>query len=193
VEWDGELILSLFIRVTKPGRDLFVEANYLLLTPVRDSLRRLDSISARRAWKHAIEIALTSIPWVLAWPLMAFKWMEGIEKWRHRREIRKRIRDDATFDRGALSSIREEYSSAKYHRYFQKLDKEMYHKVLEKHILDTIVDFLEIHNVDTSDLKQRQQFILNSGVIVGGGGSVYNMGAMSVGAQSQAAAAGGKK
>ena len=58
------------------------------------------------------------------------------------------------------------------------------------------MEFLNERNIDTSDLRQRQQYIMNAGVIVSGGGSVINQGAMSVGEGSRAKAAfaaGGKK
>ena len=194
--WDGELILSLFIRVTKPGRDLFVETNYLLLTPLGKEFHALDKINPKRAWRRSLGMAATAVPMVVFWPLAALQLLEGFGLWLQRREIRAAIREDATFDRGAATSIREQFSSPNYERYFQKLDQEMYRKILEKHILDTIVDFLDAHRVDTSELKQRQQFIMNAGVMVSGGGSVFNMGAMSVGEGSRAAAvaqaAGGK-
>ena len=196
VAWDGELILSLFIRVTKPGRDLFVEANYFLLTPVRESFRKLDKINPHRIWKRVATTAFEALALTAVWPLSALQLLETVGKWRERREIRARIREDATFDRGAVSSIREMYASNEYHRYFQKLDKEMYYKVLDKHVLDAIVEFLNERNIDTSDLRQRQQYIMNAGVIVSGGGSVINQGAMSVGEGSRAKAAfaaGGKK
>ena len=196
VEWDGEMILSLFIRVTKPGRDLFVEANYFLLTPLRESFHKLDKINPRRVWKQGLTTAFEALALTVVWPLSALQILGAVEKWRERREIRARIQEDATFDRGAVSSIREMYASNQYQRYFQKLDKEMYYKVLDRHVLDAIVDFLNDRNIDTSDLKQKQQYIMNAGVIVSGGGSVINQGAMSVGEGSRAkaaVAAGGKK
>jgi hypothetical protein len=36
-------------------------------------------------------------------------------------------------------------------------------------ILDTIVDFLDSRNVDTSEIKERRTTILNNGVIMSGG------------------------
>jgi hypothetical protein len=45
----------------------------------------------------------------------------------------------------------------------------MYIKILERTILDAIIEFLDEHNIETSDIKQRQTTILNSGVIVHGG------------------------
>ena len=73
------------------------------------------------------------------------------------------------FDYGASTSIRELAASNLYSHYFQKLDKEMYLKLIERQILDSIINFLDAHNIDTSDLRARQDTILNNGVIVTGG------------------------
>jgi hypothetical protein len=79
------------------------------------------------------------------------------------------IREKSDFDYGAVASVRGEASALEYQRYFQKLDKEMYMKILERKILDGIIEFLDMRNIDTSDLKERQTTILNSGGIVSGG------------------------
>lgn len=86
-----------------------------------------------------------------------------------RRKEERRILEDPSFDYGATFSCRQWASPHQYRRYFQKLDKEMYFKVLEKNILDSILTFLEENNIDVSELKQRQAMILNNGVIVSGG------------------------
>lgn len=72
-----------------------------------------------------------------------------------------------------------------YRRYFQKLDKEMHLKILERQILDTIVRFLDARNIDTSDLKERQTTILNNGLVVSGSGSIQAE-SLAVGPQAQA-------
>jgi hypothetical protein len=89
------------------------------------------------------------------------------------------------FDYGAKISIRESATSTEYRRYFQKLDKEMNFKVIERRILDSIVEFLDSKNIDTSDLQNRQQWILNEGVIVSGGSIEAESVALGKGAMSQ--------
>lgn len=42
-------------------------------------------------------------------------------------------------------------------------------KAIERRILDTITEFLEARNIDTSDIKERRTTILNHGVIITGG------------------------
>jgi hypothetical protein len=69
-------------------------------------------------------------------------------------------------------SVREDVSSAQYHHYFQKLDKEMYMKIAEGQIIDAVVRFLDSRGIDTSDLKERRTTILNNRVIVSGSMSV---------------------
>jgi len=41
--------------------------------------------------------------------------------------------------------------------------------MLEQTILESIVSFLDIRHIDTSNLKERQTMILNSGILVQGG------------------------
>ncbi len=60
-------------------------------------------------------------------------------------------------------------SQSNYDDMFQKLDKEMYVKMLEKRILSAIMDFLAEKNIDISEFKEREQSILNNGVIMTGG------------------------
>ena len=49
------------------------------------------------------------------------------------------------------------------------LDKDQVHKTLQSVVITAIVDHLEAHGISTEDIKQRQEMILNSGVIVNGG------------------------
>lgn len=86
-----------------------------------------------------------------------------------RRQRRREIRHDPLYNYGALQSIRELGAANKWRVYFQKLDREMHSKVLQQQLLDVMVRFLDAHNVDTSQIKDRGSHILNNGVIVSGG------------------------
>ena len=65
--------------------------------------------------------------------------------------------------------MRELATEPRYSRYFQRLDKEMHVKIVERRVLDAIVSFLDEHGVDTSELKHRRETILNQGVMISGG------------------------
>jgi len=94
------------------------------------------------------------------------------EKWLEEKKLRNTVRKDRSFNYGAVTSLREDTSSGFYRRYFQKLDSELYKKVLERQIFDTIIRFLDARNIETADLKERQTTVLNSGVIVSGSGTI---------------------
>ncbi len=47
----------------------------------------------------------------------------------------------------------------------------MFSKVLNKRLVDTIIGFLDSRGVDTTDLRDRTNTILNNGIFVTGGGS----------------------
>lgn len=174
VDWSGELVLSIFLRVAKLSHNLFVEASYFLLTPVANQYRKVDSMPAsltlrRLAWMVVKTFFLSPFLMLFAPFLLLARLQNRLAIWSHNREERKQILDNPSYDYGADFSLREWASSNEYRRYFQKLDKEMYFKVLEKNILDSILTFLEERNVDVSEFKQRQTTILNNGVIVSGG------------------------
>lgn len=60
-------------------------------------------------------------------------------------------------------------SQEEYQRFFQKLDQEMYLKIIERRIVDSLSNFLASKNIDTSDFKDARSTILNHGIIVDGG------------------------
>jgi len=177
VDWSGELVLSIFLRLAKPGRNLFVETTFCLLAPVDAPYQKVDAMNPEPGildwlWTGISCAVVTVVSWLL-WPLwVAFKLLNLYGKWLIEVLSRKVIRRNPTFDRGAVSSVREDVASREYQRYFQKLDKEMYVKILEGQMIEVIVRFLDQKDIDTSDLKERRTTILNNGVIVSGTMSV---------------------
>jgi hypothetical protein len=82
---------------------------------------------------------------------------------------REKIERTPLFNYGTVTSLRQSLSSGQYGHYFQKMDGDLYNKLFEHEVLDSLVEFLDDHNVDTSELKERQTTILNNGVMVQGG------------------------
>ena len=174
MDWQGEIILSGFLRFLKLQQNLFTEVSFFLLTPIKEEYRNIDKTQPNLSWQNYLGLfkesfVKTLILFFAAIFLLTGTLFEPISDWRQKRNTRKMIRENPMFDYGAITSIRELASSTKYRHYFQKLDKEMLVKIVERQILDSIIDFLDEHNIDTSDLKSRQEAILNNGVIVTGG------------------------
>jgi hypothetical protein len=174
VDWSGELVLSIFFRFAKLRHNLFVEASYFLLTPIAENYRKVDSLGQSSTAKKIIGdllFAVIATPFLQIYSPLAVLGIiqEKLQEGSHRKAQETEILENPSFDYGASLSLRQRTSSDHYRRYFQKLDEDMYAKILEKTILDSIVTILEERNIDVSELKQRQTTILNNGVMVSGG------------------------
>lgn len=174
VGWSGELVLSIFIRFENIENSLYAEVIDFLLPPVQEKYHRVDNINPTLSLRRlsgilAKAIMQTPVVMILA-PVRTLGYvLRPYRLWQRERRIRRLIDMNLAYDYGAKTSIRESAASSDYRRYFQRLDQEMNRKVLERRILDAVIEFLDEKNIDTSDLKDRQQTILNEGVIVSGG------------------------
>ncbi|WP_433222947.1 hypothetical protein [Microtetraspora malaysiensis] len=169
--WDGELALTIFLRFVIVKRNLFIEASHSILAPLRDSFRRHDQVKRVEGWRSYLGLALRSIR-LFSRPMSGFA---HLREWREDRRVLADVADRVAgpdFDYGSFFSAREWASDERYQRYFQKLDGEMYTKVVEQRIFDALVQFLDKHHIDTGELVQRQTTILNNGVMVTGNGSI---------------------
>ncbi|MFW5691401.1 MAG: hypothetical protein ACOCXZ_02760 [Chloroflexota bacterium] len=182
------MVVSFFLRCALRGTNLFVEINRFLMTPLIDNYKQVDQHRWDKSPKTIMEqigewvnIALARLFGALAGPLITLSayaalLTEPIARYfRRRREraeeeqAREAIDDNPFYDFGAAQSIRGGASSRNYEHYFQKLDEEMYVKIIDRSILDVIFAFLDAHNIDTSSIRDQRTHILNSGVIIQGG------------------------
>jgi hypothetical protein len=174
VTWKGELILSIFLRFVKLNHNLFIEVTYLLLPPLKEEYYEVDSLSANPSLFEILVLIWKSVMRTLfLWPfspiILFLEIVILLKRWNENLRGKRLIQGNSTFNYGATTNIRELATSSKYRKYFQKLDNEMHLKIIERQILDRIIDFLNSRNIDTTDLKERETTILNNGVIVSGG------------------------
>jgi hypothetical protein len=146
----------------------------------RPTPRQLTRIAGRSVLRTPARLLLA--PGALTSAVLA-----PVTRSRHRARQRRQITQALSFDYGAVSSPREWVADKHYQRYFQRLDRDMHEKVVERTILAAVVDFLDSKGVDTSELVQRQTMILNNGVFVTGGATVTTQ-AMAAGNGAQATA-----
>lgn len=174
VKWKGDIVLTIFLRFIIVGAELYSEADYFLLTPLKEEYRSIDNMQLtptfRKQWDLFWESVAKTFFLIIAAPFAMIAVLnELLQRSGKRKKYRRLVLDSPNFDYGATANIRELASSKKYRQYFQKLDKEMYFKIIERQILDKITEFLDSKNIDTSELKSRQTAILNNGVMVTGG------------------------
>jgi len=165
--------MSYFLRLAIQGKNLFVENKRFLLTPIQDKYRGIDELPQLNVL-GTLRIFLAAMivgPIIAAFTplIMCARLSEWLKKLRTKWMRRRTIKESVQFDYGAGQGHRQAFSSGKYTHYFQTADGAFYTQVLEKSILDNIITFLEKHRIDTSDLRERQTVIMNSGLMVQGG------------------------
>jgi len=190
IDWGGELALSYYIRTSRRGKNLFVETRRFILTPLDYKYRAIDRM-VPMGWQENLGTVVAS---AIVGPIMTLVspfWVFGeisrlfheltSQEDRHRRE---QIEKNPQYNYGATTSLRQALSSGVYAHYFQKMDGDLYNKLFEREVLDSLIEFLDARGIDTSDLRERQTTILNTGVMVQGGD--VNAESLSVGAGSRA-------
>ncbi|MBO3461964.1 hypothetical protein G7B40_029735 [Aetokthonos hydrillicola Thurmond2011] len=192
VIWNGEIVLSIFFRFVKNvNQKLFVETIYFILPPVKEEYQKIDKLYSEVRLKKMSKFLIKSFSDTLfLFPFSLFNIYKFLveEYWFSRREnskIKRTIRETANFNYGATKSIREEASVTNWAQYFQVLDTQMYYKMINRQILDSLYEFLESEGIDTSDLKESSKAIFNYGVIVSGNSS-FNTQNLAVGDEAQA-------
>lgn len=189
-DWENDIILSFYIRFSLQSDNLFVEVSRFLLTPIASQYRKIDSMATLSTKKKLSSVVVRFLFGGLFSAYSTLLFVARIQNLlseifiSQSRRVQKEVDDNPLFNYGAKTTIRESYSGEEYQHYFQKLDKELYFKTLERSFLDTIVSFLDSHNIDTNELGERRTTIINSGIIVKGGD--VNAGSLAVGKKAKA-------
>jgi hypothetical protein len=168
VDWRGELVVSLFLRFAISNERLFCELNKFVLVPLKEELHRLNHFGGGIRPRHVLSMVVRSC---IATPGLSFRapkvvfrpLSRSLEQSNRAKDVAK----DPFFDYGAPVTALDRVRSTKYRRYFQRLDKEMYDKVLERTVLDSIVEILDQHGVDTAEIAERRATIINNGIMMG--------------------------
>jgi hypothetical protein len=173
--WGGEIVLSIFLAFRIVRGRLYAEANYRLLPPVEHRWHEIDRLRPAPTVGQALKLAgraVLDLPRALALAvpvLLREAYCVWVKDPLEQSATKAAIRDGAVVDRGTRLTVRSRGASREYWRHFQRLDREMYAKLVEPAILDTVVTVLDESDVDTSDLVERQDMILNQGVLMTGG------------------------
>lgn len=189
--WGGEVVASTFLHFSTDGRLLYLQCDRTVLGPLWQQYHDVDRISpvltagaigrllARAASGMAGAVPRAPVRVVRD---LTFRW-----RWERRRTVERAIaRQDLGYDYGARFSVREEATDDNYHNYFQKTDAAKHLKLVERHVLAALLDFLDDRGVDTTEFRNRQMTILNQGIIQTGG--ISNVGNQAVGSEATATA-----
>jgi hypothetical protein len=187
--WEGDLVLSVFVNFTRRGTALLAEVQHFLLAPLPPEYRQADRLASWPFGKK-LRTELRSVPTAIAGTVIRapFRISRLLLRtglgWHTERAALRQIRTDPEYNFGAMTSVRELAQARHYRRYFQQVDRDLSTKFIDRQVLDTIVDFLESHNIDTSQFQDQRSTILNNGLLVSGG--EFKAGSVAVGEQARA-------
>jgi hypothetical protein len=172
--WMREIAFSEFLHFAIHGRTLHVEQTVCRLLPIRESYHMVDGLTrsllpgekAALAWETLKDLPAS----LLRAPVELFSyWRSRYRETQQDRVLQKMLHEQLPIDCGARVSVRELGQASDWGDYFQELDWYRQLQVIQSHILNAILDFLETHHIDTSEFRERQSAILNFGVFMPGG------------------------
>jgi hypothetical protein len=168
---DREVITSAFIYVAVEGHMFYLQFIPKALTPIDSSFQTIDlypiSSSSRFAGKvlqHTLQDAFRDI---LTAPYKVYKALRlSYREWR---SFTKEARADADFavaDVGARIGVRELGSQGRLQTYIEDFDIDKYTRIVERLVLETVLDYLGAKGADTAAYRAAAASIVN--------GDVYN-------------------
>jgi hypothetical protein len=164
---DQEVVASAFVHLAVEGDMFYLQFVPTSLSPAADWYRLIDELprmsSPARANRALIDAACTAFGDVFGAPfhLAGMLW----QIWNESRPSRP------SGDIGARISVRQLAAQDRPRTYMQQLDVAKYTQILERLVLETVLDFLVAKGVDTTAYRARAQAIYNSGIIVAGDAS----------------------
>jgi hypothetical protein len=187
--WGGEVVASTFLHFSTDGRLLYLQCDRTILGPLwrqYHDVDRLTPMVTAGALGRLLARAASGLPSALPRaPVRVVRDLNFHWRWEQRRTMERTIaKQDLGYNYGAQFSLREQAVDAHYHNYFQLTDAVKHLKLIERHVLAALLDFLDEHEVDTNEFRNRQMTILNQGIIQTGG--ISNVGNQAVGTEATA-------
>ncbi|MET0426836.1 MAG: hypothetical protein ABW046_23415 [Actinoplanes sp.] len=171
VSWGGELVTTVHVHIAVQGRSLYLELTTTWMAPCNERYRIVDLEGGQgpRAWLRALVDGVRETPaTVLHSPgtlLRALLDLAGFHELRRRRSRR-------AADRGPLMSVRQLGTEDRLRNFTQRQDVLKFRRLIENRVYAHVLDFLDEHDVDTTEFRTRSASILNIGMVNNGEATV---------------------
>jgi hypothetical protein len=170
--WQGQLVVTLFIRAVYTGASLFVEWSFRVLPPLRAEFLIVDRLYENRR-RRQLSTSLTHgfqhfFPALLKSPVHAIRIRQRpYAALRRKRRQANEIKSGYVFNYGARRSIREDASGKKRSHYFLARDETMYMLLAQDTLLRAVESFLTAHRVDLGQFKEQVKVIFDNSINIG--------------------------
>lgn len=166
ISWRGELVTTVYVHVAVQGRSLYLEFTSAALPPCDERYRVVDQLDflSRTEYLRTVGAALLDAPQTVGrapYHLLRAGWHELLRAdWAGSRQ---RGDQPAGYDFGARFSVRERGSAKDTRNHIQTQEILKYQRIIERRLLAAVFDFLQDHDVDITEYRQRALTVLNSG------------------------------
>ena len=174
--WDGQIILSYFLRYVIIADSLFVETKIFMLPPLVKKYQAYEAMPlAPISGEFFKDVTASILKSTVIWIPVLFKaliFLQGgfMEKFIDKTKAsKKEIRENTLYNYGHSVSLREQWSLGNYERYFQMVDKDFHVKVVKETLMESLLNSLKKRNISIEAFKQASTQIYNEGIIISGG------------------------
>jgi hypothetical protein len=170
--WQGQLVVTLFIRAVHTGDSLYIDWTFQVLPPLKDRFLVIDKLYERsRARQFRISLwagLRQTIPALLKSPYQVLRtWRRPHGARRHQSRQSRAIERGFVFDYGAQRSIREDACGTQRRHYFLARDEKMYALLAQQTLTRAIEIFLRDRNVDLGQFNEQVKIIFDNSIKVG--------------------------
>jgi hypothetical protein len=165
--WQGQLVVTLFVRAVHAGGSLYVEWEYRVLPPLKDGFQRVDLHFGvawpRRIWRAGVRGAREVIPALYKAPFdLATDVVHVVAAKRRKKLIMEAIRQGQGFDYGASTSVREDARGHDRQHHFLERDEIMFVLMSQEILVREVRTFLRKHDVSLAGFDQQVEEISKS-------------------------------
>jgi hypothetical protein len=188
--WQGQLVVTMFIRAVHTGASLYIDWTFRVLPPLRSEFLWIDDFHQQPRYRQ-LQISLwlslrDTVPALLRSPVKIYRtWRLPHRVQRYKNRQSRAIRNGYIFDYGALKSIRERACGKQRRHYFLARDEHMYVLLAQQTLTRAVEIFLKEHNVDLASYTAQVKVIFDNSIKVG---NITNSSGVNVGNNSSATA-----
>ncbi|GAA3595221.1 hypothetical protein GCM10022223_07930 [Kineosporia mesophila] len=164
VGWDGQVVVTLFVRVEKHGPMLEVEMAVTALRPLKPDYGDVVKIPLGPG-AHRLPLLRTVLPMV--WPLLWGSPSRTVRKIRmDRQEAAARVDLDQELEErndlswAAAPSLRDRTAAAANGNHFGAADEKIYQHAFKRRSIDVLREFLVEHDVDVKEFDLAASFMV---------------------------------
>lgn len=173
--WNNQVVLSMHYRFLAIQDNLFIEVRFFILPPLKEKYLAIEDIPLKPTGREFGENLIQAVffgafSWIgVVIHLMVFVQGGFLAESAKKNAWKREVESNRLYNYGWGYSLREKWASTSYQRYFQKVDKDVAHKLLTSEFLSSLQKYLSEKNISTDKFSQTTTKIVNEGVMISGG------------------------